>query len=113
LTLARAPTARAPTVSLRPCGTSGWSPARRTVESQDMVAEVGATELECQHNRRELAAVVHARQKRDRAQAAAKTAAAQWRGAIRAARAADVPEAEIARAAGTTAAEVRRLSSTR
>jgi DNA-directed RNA polymerase specialized sigma24 family protein len=64
-------------------------------------------------NRPELAAVVQARQERDWAQAAAKEAAAQWRRAIRAARATGVPEAEIARAAGTTAAEVRRLSSTR
>jgi hypothetical protein len=65
-------------------------------------------------NRPEPAAVVQARQERDRAQAAAKeAAAAAWCRAIRVARAAGVPEAQIVRAAGRTAAEVSALSSTR
>jgi hypothetical protein len=57
----------------------------------------------------ELAAGARARTTRDRAEAAAKEAAAEWRRAIRAARAAGLPDNMIARFAGTTPAEVRRL----
>jgi hypothetical protein len=58
----------------------------------------------------ELAAIADARRTRDRAEAAAKEATAEWRRTIRAARATGLSDNLIARAAGTTSAEIRRLA---